>query len=114
MKLTSSEFRNEGMIPSKFTCDGGDINAPLSIDEVPENAENLALIIEDSDAPRKTWIYWVVYDMPITNHIEEDSVPGKEGANDFGRRAYGGPCPPSGIHHYHINLYALDSMLNLK
>ena len=114
MRLTSSEFKNEGMIPSKFTCDGEDINPPLSIDEVPENAKSLALIIEDPDAPRKTWIHWVVYDMPVTNHIEEDSVPGKEGANDFGRRAYGGPCPPSGTHHYHFNLFALDSILNSK
>lgn len=114
MKITSSEFNNDGMIPSKFTCDGDDINPPLSIDDLPENTKSLALIIEDPDAPRKTWIHWVVYDMPVINQIREDSVPGTEGVNDFGRRAYGGPCPPSGTHHYHFNLFALDSRLNLK
>jgi Raf kinase inhibitor-like YbhB/YbcL family protein len=61
-----------------------------------------------------TWIHWVVFDIPIGNRIEEDSIPGKQGINNFGRKDYGGPCPPFGTHRYFFKIYALDKMLNLN
>jgi hypothetical protein len=114
MKFYSSEFDNDEMIPSRFTCDGEDINPPLSISEIPENAKSLALIIKDPDAPGKTWIHWVVYNIPVTNEIKQNSIPGKQGENDFGKKEYGGPCPPSGTHRYIFELYALDTNLSLE
>lgn len=114
MKLTSPEFENNSVIPGKFTCQGEDVNPALLIEGVPENAKTLALIVDDPDAPMGTWIHWVVYNIPIISRIEEDSIPGKQGTNDFGRNDYGGPCPPSGTHRYFFKIYALDTELDLK
>ena len=114
MKLTSREFENNNFIPRKFTCQGEDVNPELLVEDIPENTKSLALIVDDPDAPMGTWVHWVVYDIPVISRIEEDSIPGKQGRNDFGKRDYGGPCPPSGTHRYFFKIYALDTKLNLK
>lgn len=114
MNLSSPEFENNKLIPKKFTCQGEDINPALIIEDIPEEAVSLALIVDDPDAPMGMWVHWVVFDIPIVNSIEENSIPGKQGINDFGRKDYGGPCPPSGTHRYFFKIYALDAMLNLK
>jgi len=101
------------MIPSLYTCEGDDINVPLKIEGVPKQAESLVLIVDDPDAPKGTWVHWVVFNIPVTNYIEEDSVPGEQGLNDFGKHDYGGPCPPSGTHRYFFKIYALDTILDL-
>ncbi len=113
MKITSPEFKHNEMIPKKFTCQGQDMNPTLTIESIPKEAKSLALICDDPDAPGGTWVHWVLFDMPIISKIEENSVPGKEGMNDFGRQRYGGPCPPSGTHRYFFKIYALDTELNL-
>jgi Raf kinase inhibitor-like YbhB/YbcL family protein len=102
------------MIPKKFTCDGQNVNPSFRIEGIPEGALSLALIVDDPDAPMGTWVHWVVYNIPKVSGIEENSVPGIQGNNDFGKKDYGGPCPPSGTHRYFFKLYALDSKLALK
>jgi len=86
----------------------------LIIEDIPPEAKSLALIVDDPDAPMGTWIHWVVFDIPVVSKIEEDSIPGKQGINDFGKKNYGGPCPPSGTHRYYFKTYALDTELNLE
>jgi len=113
MKLTSSEFDNNHFMPGKFTCEGEDINPSLLIEMIPSGTKSLTLIVDDPDAPGGTWVHWVVYDIPIAFRIEEDDIPGKQGINDFRRKDYGGPCPPSGTHRYFFKVYALDKMLEL-
>ncbi len=113
MKLTSPEFGNKTMIPKKFTCEGDDINPTLIIKDIPAGTESLALIVDDPDAHPETWVHWVVYDIPVVARIAEDSVPGRQGFNDSGRKDYGGPCPPSGTHRYFFKVYALDKELEL-
>ncbi len=114
MKITSPEFEHNGFIPKKFTCQGEDINPALEIKGIPENAKSLALIVDDPDAPMGTWVHWVVYNIPLTSKIDESSVPGKQAMNDFRRKDYGGPCPPSGTHRYFFKIYALDTEISLK
>lgn len=114
MKLTSPEFENNGAIPKKFTCQGEDINPALIIEGIPDGTKSLSLIVDDPDAPMGMWVHWVVYDIPLTSRIEEDSIPGKQGMNDFGRKDYGGPCPPSGTHRYFFKIYALSEVLDLE
>jgi len=114
MKITSPEFENGGFIPKKFTCEGQDFNPALIIEGLPEDTKSLALIMDDPDAPMGTWVHWVVFDMPVVSRIEEDSIPGKLGITNSGRRDYHGPCPPSGTHHYFFKIYALDTVLNLN
>lgn len=116
MKITSSAFENNGLVPKKYTCDGENINPPLEISDVPENAQSLVLIIDDPDAPMGTWTHWTVWSIdPKTTEITENNVPAGavEGVTDFGRPGYGGPCPPSGTHRYFFKIYALDTRLNL-
>ncbi len=116
MKLTSSAFENNQLIPAKYTCDGEDINPPLQIEGIPEGAKSLVLIVDDPDAPRGTWVHWVIWNIdPDISLIEEGSAPkgGIEGLNDFGKHSYGGPCPPSGIHHYYFKIYSLDTRLEI-
>ena len=114
MKITSPEFENNEYIPAKFTCQGDDINPALKIEDIPQEARSLALIVDDPDAPMGTWVHWVVFDMPVISEIEENTIPGKQGINDFGRKNYGGPCPPSGTHRYFFKIYALNAALRLK
>ena len=111
LTIASPAFKHNESIPAKYTCDGADVNPPLVIEGVPPGAKSLALIVDDPDAPRGTWVHWVVWNIdPKTKEIKEKSVPAgaKEGMNDFRKRNYGGPCPPSGTHRYFFKLYALD------
>lgn len=114
MELKSPEFKNNDYIPKKFTCRGENINPALIIDGIPPETKSLALIFDDPDAPGGVWVHWVVFDMPVVSKIEENSAPGKQGINDFGRINYGGPCPPFGTHRYIFKAYALDTELNLE
>jgi len=111
MQLTSTAFNEGKPIPPKYTKDGPNINPPLAWDDVPEETQSFALIVDDPDAPMGTWVHWRVVNInPDAREIPEDSVP--EGArqvkNDFGKESWGGPAPPSGTHRYFFKLYALD------
>ena len=112
--VTSPAFENNGFIPSKYTCDGDNINPVLLIEGAPEATQSLALIVDDPDAPMGTWDHWIVWNISPTEKIEENSVPGTEGLNSFRRHSYGGPCPPFGTHRYFFKVYALDTRLAIE
>jgi len=114
MKIISLEFQNNQLMPSKFTCDGENINPALVIENIPQGAKSLALIMDDPDATIGTFVHWVTFDIPVTSKIEEGSTPGKKGNNTTGQKKYIGPCPPSGTHRYFFKIYALDTILNLN
>ena len=117
LKLSSPAFLENTEIPDKYTCKGENINPALSIKGVPERTKTLALIVDDPDAPRGTWVHWVVWNIPAeTKTITENSVPpgARQGLNDFNQQEYSGPCPPSGTHRYMFKLYALDTTLVLN
>lgn len=114
IKVFSSAFESNGTIPRKYTCDGKNINPPLEFEGIPEEAESMALILDDPDAPMKVFTHWIVWSIEPVAKIEEDSIPGVEGMNDFRKIGYGGPCPPSGTHRYFFRIYALDKHLELK
>ena len=133
--LRSPAFRDGAMIPKTHTCDGADRSPPLEWSGVPGAARSLAVICDDPDAPMGTFSHWVLFNLPpqVKALPEGDSTaetiaapanegggsPGTDapraqpGRNDFGKTSYGGPCPPSGIHHYVFRLYALDTRLGL-
>jgi len=113
IKLSSPAFTNNSFIPSRFSCDGENINPQLDIDHIPEGTKSLALIVDDPDAPKGTWVHWVVWNIPVTLQLKENHIPGNEGVNDFKQKHWGGPCPPSGTHRYFFKIYALDSLLDL-
>ena len=117
INLRSSAFSSGGNIPAQFTCKGSDTNPPLQFQGIPKEAKSLALIVEDPDAPGGRFTHWLLWNIdPGTTQIAEKSVPhgALEGANDFGKTGYGGPCPPSGTHRYYFRLLAVDQKLDLK
>ncbi len=113
MLLTSPSFNHNEKIPPKFTCDGGNINPELHIQNVPPEAKSLALIVDDPDAVGdRTFTHWLIWNIdPKTEVIKQESVPpgSSEGQNGAGKVGYIGPCPPDGKpHRYFFKLYALD------
>lgn len=121
MRLSSPAFRHNTLMPSRYTCQGFDVNPPLRISDVPPETDSLVLIVDDPDAPdpkapTMVWDHWVMWNIdPNTETIPEDSVPpgAVQGRNSWGRNDYGGPCPPIGTHRYFFKLYALDTTLDL-
>lgn len=121
-ELTSTAFAHEQPIPSKYTCDGEDVSPSLQWSDPPEGTRSFALIMDDPDAPRGTWIHWVLYDLPAETRTLPEAIPaatnlsdgGRHGKNSDRKKGYGGPCPPSGTHRYFFKLYALDTPLGLS
>jgi len=121
ISVSSSAFKEGGMIPAKYTCDGNDLSAPLAWSGIPEGTKSIAVISDDPDAPVGTWVHWVMWNIPAAAIGLEEGVSAKpqlpdgsrQGLSDFGRPGYGGPCPPSGTHRYYFKVYALDTMLDL-
>ncbi len=117
MELTSTAFKQGEAIPAKFTCDGQNVSPSLKWHDIPANTKSLVLICDDPDAPGKTFVHWVVYNIsPSITEFSENIIPSDlrnknimEGKTDFNRIGYSGPCPPGGTHHhYHFKLYAID------
>ncbi len=120
LTLTSSAFADGQPIPAQYTCDGEDKSPPLAWDGIPPGTRSFVLVVDDPDAPdpqapRMTWVHWVLYNLPAScTHLDEsvqasNVPPGtQEGVNDWKRTGYGGPCPPVGRHRYFHKLYALD------
>ncbi len=117
LKISSHAFENGGEIPKEYTCDGANMSPPLRIKNVPPNTKSLALILDDIDAPRGTYVHWILWNIhPNVIEIKENSVPegAVQGMNDFKKRFYGGPCPPRRAHKYVLKIFALDTLLGLS
>jgi Raf kinase inhibitor-like YbhB/YbcL family protein len=122
MELSSTAFGEGANIPKQYTGDGKDVSPPLRWPEPPQGTKSFALICDDPDAPRKTWVHWVLYNLPAGQRELKEAVPAqeeiaggaKQGKNDFGKIGYAGPAPPPGKpHRYFFKLYALDTQLDL-
>ncbi|MBW1838843.1 MAG: YbhB/YbcL family Raf kinase inhibitor-like protein [Deltaproteobacteria bacterium] len=111
MEITSKNFKHNQSIPTLHTCDGKDLSPNLAWSGAPEGTKSFALTCIDPDAPVGDFIHWLVYNIPAT--VSEIPQAGplpagfQEVENDFGKRPYGGPCPPSGTHRYFFTVYAL-------
>jgi Raf kinase inhibitor-like YbhB/YbcL family protein len=109
--VSSPAFEHRNYIPRTYSCEGQNMNPPLTIDKIPEKTKSLVLIVDDPDAPAGTWTHWLVWNIPPKKKIKENSIPGIQGITDFKTREYKGPCPPSGLHYYCFRVYALDTLL---
>ena len=117
LTVSSPAFREGHPIPARFTCDGDGQSPPLDWHGVPAEAAALALVVDDPDAPRRTFVHWVVLDMPVeTTRLDADAVPSGavQAKNSAGHASYFGPCPPSGTHHYRFTVYALSEPTGLR
>jgi Raf kinase inhibitor-like YbhB/YbcL family protein len=114
LSIKSPAFEHGKLIPKKYSCDGQDINPPLTIEGIPKEAKTFVLAVDDPDAPSGTFDHWIVWNIPASaSKIGENTVPGTEGMNSAREQGYMGPCPPSGTHRYFFKVYALDTELNL-
>ena len=123
ISISSDAFKDGNSLPVEQTCDGDDRSPALLWDTVPAGTRSIALIVDDPDAPGKTWVHWVIYNIlanstglppgvPKNKTLDDGSLQGK---NDFGKIGYNGPCPPPGKpHRYFFKVYALDTTLSLK
>lgn len=123
MKIHSQAFDDGGGIPARFTCEGDDVSPPLAWEGVPADSRSLVLIVDDPDAPdpdapRMTWVHWVLFNLPpdadgLPENVAGTALPAgtASGLNNWNRGGYGGPCPPIGRHRYFFKLYALDTGL---
>ena len=114
--LSSPSFAEGGAIPARHTCDSADLSPALTWEGAPRGTVAFALIVDDPDA--RGFVHWVIFDLPggSGGSLAEGLAPtavAPQGRNDFGRAGYGGPCPPSGTHHYRFTLWALSSRLGL-
>jgi Raf kinase inhibitor-like YbhB/YbcL family protein len=115
--VTSTDFRQYEAIPQQFSCEGQNTNPLLIIKGIPKTAKALVIIVEDFDAPSGDFVHWIGYSKVNDNQIliSQNSHLDVEGINDFGKKGYAGPCPPSGQRHrYHFKAYALDNLPNIK
>ncbi len=121
MQVTSTAFREGETIPKQYTADGKNVSPPLQWSGVPDGTVSLALICDDPDAPRGTWVHWVLFNLPPDLTSLAEALPGNvhpggigQGSNDFGKTGYGGPSPPPGKpHRYYVKVYALGKLLEL-
>jgi Raf kinase inhibitor-like YbhB/YbcL family protein len=122
MQLTSTAISERAAIPRQYTGDGQDVSPPLRWSGAPAAVKSYALICDDPDAPRGTWVHWVLWNLPPDQHELAEGVAAmaslpngaRQGKNDFGKVGYGGPAPPAGKpHRYFFKLYGLDKMLDL-
>jgi Raf kinase inhibitor-like YbhB/YbcL family protein len=119
--VASSAFKEGGMIPAKYTCDGRNVSPPLKWEQAPKDTKSFALISDDPDAPLGVWVHWVMWNIPPEVNELAEGIPAvkelqngsKQGINDSMQNGYDGPCPPSGTHRYYFKVYALDAMLDL-
>lgn len=117
MRIKSLAFKNKEYIPTKYTCDGENVNPALEVINIPQDTKTWTLIVDDPDAPNGTWVHWLIWNIPVDKaSIQEGKPPknAKYGTNDFNKLEYGGPCPPSGTHRYFFKAYALDTEIILK
>jgi Raf kinase inhibitor-like YbhB/YbcL family protein len=123
MRITSPAFADGAPVPAEHTCEGAGSSPGLAWEEIPVATRSFALICDDPDAPRGTWVHWVLFNLPADAVELAPAVPAapelpsgaRQGVNDSGDIGYGGPCPPRGqSHRYFFRLYALDSTLNLS
>lgn len=113
IRISSPAFKDGAIMPSRYSCEGENINPPLLVKNLPPETKSLALIMEDPDAPKGTFDHWVMWNIKPTQLIEENTSPGIQGLNSRGNNQYIGPCPPYGTHRYRFILFALDSRIEL-
>ncbi len=119
LEISSPAFNDGDNIPKKYGCKyngGSNISIPLEFSNIPDDAKSLALIIDDPDAMSvagKIWVHWILVDIPTETkqlpEIKDGKLGiGQTGRNSNGKKNYGGPCPPNGVHVYNIKVYALN------
>jgi Raf kinase inhibitor-like YbhB/YbcL family protein len=115
--VTSAAFEEGGGIPTRHTCDGEGVSPALAWSGVPAGAVELAVVVDDPDAPGGTYVHWVLSGLsPALDGLGEGEVPAsaRQARSSAGEPSYEPPCPPGASEHrYRFAVYALGSGLGL-
>jgi Raf kinase inhibitor-like YbhB/YbcL family protein len=123
LDVTSPAFSPNGPIPKRHTRDGEDLSPPLRWGVPPAGTREVVLIVEDPDAPfAKPYVHWLAYALPpnttelpegVSKTREVSLPPLRQLRNSDRREGWAGPAPPSGhgVHHYHIQVFALSEAM---
>ncbi len=121
LNVTSPSFKESALIPIKYTCQGDDVSPAIQWEPGPKSTKSFVLLADDPDAPKGTWVHWIVFNIPATvtllpENVSIDTIPGAlEGTNSAARVGYMGPCPPDDkAHRYYFKIYALDMLLDFN
>lgn len=118
LDVSSSAFPEGGTLPLAFTRDGAGIAPPLTWSNVPDSARSIVLVAEDPDAPfPKPFVHWLVYSLPVTSTSLETAPAGAYvGKNSMLKSEFTPAAPPPGhgLHHYHFQVFALDTIPQLE
>jgi phosphatidylethanolamine-binding protein (PEBP) family uncharacterized protein len=86
--IGSPAFAHGDPIPSRYTCEGENVNPALTIENIPPGTKSLAIIVEDPDAGADAFVHWVAWNIHPQEMILENSKPGTEGNNSFKQAKY--------------------------
>jgi Raf kinase inhibitor-like YbhB/YbcL family protein len=117
--VSSPHFGHGQQIPIEFTCDSRDVSPQLLWRGVSPDAAEVAILMEDPDAPSGTFVHWTAWGIsPKLRGLPDDPDPStfEQGMNSSGETGYRGPCPPEGDkpHRYEFHVYSLREPLGLK
>src|SRR3954469_7292074 len=117
--LTSRDFVQGGEIPLRFSDYGDSLSPTLAWLGLPPGTKTLAVMMEDPDAASAhPFVHWLAWNLdPKAGGLDRGSVTfgARMGRNRRGNPSYFGPPPPGkGAHHYHFQVFALDSDVALK
>lgn len=120
--IAQNEFMNKAQEFKGFGCTGDDLSPHLAWTNIPKGTKSFAITAYDPDAPTGSgWWHWQVINIPknVTELAtgagsKNTAIAGQDSiqqlTNDYGIKAFGGACPPSGhgVHRYRFTIHALS------
>lgn len=127
LEVRSTAFQDGGNIPLENSSYGASLSPAISWSAGPAGTKSYAILLEDENGIKdgKSIVHWVVYNIPshvtsLPADLPKDGQLTKpegvlQGITISGKTGYLGPRPrpATGTHHYHFQIYALDSALPL-
>ena len=127
LTLISTAWPDGGMIPLRYTQAGGEISPGVQWTGAPQGVASYVLTFQDSDtvaanATEEGLLHWMLWNIPPTmTNIPPGQPDGFELENGIrqisvsGSRYRGPGASAAGpLHHYLLEVYALDTMLDIK
>jgi Raf kinase inhibitor-like YbhB/YbcL family protein len=126
MTLVTTAWPDGGMIPLRYTQAGPELSPAIQWSAAPDGTASFVLIFHDADSAVSTStddiLHWMLWNIPGTaTGIAQGRPDGfelEDGTRQMsvsGSRYRGPGAPAAGpIHHYVMELYALDTMIDIK
>jgi Raf kinase inhibitor-like YbhB/YbcL family protein len=126
LQIITTAWPDGGMIPVRYTQAGPEISPAIQWSTAPAGVESFVLIFSDADTvvngSTDGTLHWLMWNIPGTatglTQAQPDGFELPDGTRQIsasGSRYRGPGAPASGpIHHYLMELYALDTKIDVK